>query len=121
MSGQNGNGRVGMGVTDPALQSRLDALQARYDTASHAMQSGVKWELEQAEPIAACSPKHLRTGVNSAMVDTAAMAELLIRKGLISTEEYMTALAEGMEAEVRRYRERIAALAGVPVDRVTLV
>lgn len=76
--------------------------EARVTAAQHAMQSGVAMEL-QHDPSSG-SPKHLRVGVNTALVDTAALAKLLIAKGLITENEYLGALAAGMEEEVERYK-----------------
>ena len=50
--------------------------QDRYVKAAHAMQSGVAVCMERGT--AETTPKHLRVGVNSAMVNDAAIARLLI-------------------------------------------
>lgn len=84
---------------------------ARYRQAAHAMQSGVKLDQELGSPDG--SPKHLRVGVNSAMVDHAALVQLLIAKGILTEDEYHKAIADGMEAEVERYRERLQLPSGV--------
>ncbi len=78
----------------------------RYERALHAMQTGVAtWMgVDKNETTA----KHLRVGVNSALCDTAALAKLLIAKGLITEEEYLKAIADTMEAEVKRYEERLS-------------
>jgi hypothetical protein len=76
----------------------------RYFRAMHAMQSGVamqmNWDTIPTEP------KHLRVGVNSALVDFSALMTLLINKGVISRDELDKALADMAEEEVKRY-ERI--------------
>lgn len=78
----------------------------RYDVAAHAMQSGVEFEMyHDSKPT---EPKHLRAGVNSALANCAGIAKLLITKGIITEEEYVKAMADAMEAEVERYRERAA-------------
>ena len=76
----------------------------RYMRAGHAMQSGVA--LEQAAGSGDGTPKHLRVGINSTLVGQAAIAGLLIERGLFTLDEYEKALADEMEAEVRRYEER---------------
>lgn len=78
----------------------------RYEAAVHAMQTGVAmWmHIDPNET----SPKHLRVGVNSALCDSAALAKLLIAKGLITEEEYIKALADQMGEEVSRYAQRLA-------------
>jgi len=76
----------------------------RYQAAVHAMQSGVAF-LMNLDP-AETQPKHLRVGVNSAMVDSSALAKLLIDKGVVSEEEYAQAIADGMEREVESYKRR---------------
>lgn len=55
-----------------------------------------------------CTPKHLRVGVNSALVNDAALARLLIRKGLITLEEYESAIAYQMELEVQAYETNLS-------------
>ncbi len=74
-----------------------------YVSKCHAMQSGVamKMNLDPSET----SPKHLRVGVNSAMVDSSALAKLLIDKGIITMEEYEAAITEGMAREVALYEQ----------------
>lgn len=83
-------------------QKQID--NERYIAAAHAMQSGVKFDQEYGSSDG--TSKHLRTGINSAMVNDAAIARLLIEKGLFTEEEYMKAVADEMEKEVARY-ERI--------------
>ncbi len=93
-------------------------LIARYELAAHAMQTGVAAEIEQAgHKAAAADPKYLRTGVNAAMVDSSALAGLLIGKGFITEEEYLTAIAIGMETEKARYEKLLLDKYGL---RVTL-
>ena len=52
-------------------------------------------------------PKHLRVGVNSALIETSALARLMFRKGLLTAKEYYDALIEAWEQEVDSYRARI--------------
>lgn len=85
----------------------------RYQAAAHAMQSGVaaKMALDPAET----TPKHLRTGVNSAMVETSAIVELLVAKGIITMDEWYAALAVAMEREVTLYEGELSRLTGAKV------
>lgn len=87
--------------------------QARYLAASHAMQSGVAAEQGAGSPDG--TPKHLRIGVNSAQVSVAALARLLIDRGLFTEAEYVAAQADEMEAEVARYEQRISEATGATV------
>ena len=77
----------------------------RYEQALHAMQSGVamqmNWDAKDT------TPKHLRVGVNAALVDSSALAQLLMNKGIITEDEYFSALADMAEFEVKRYEEII--------------
>jgi hypothetical protein len=98
------------------IQKR-EQLVKRYTDAAHGMQTGVKVEMARDghlddTRLGAVSPKHLRVGVNTAKVDQAALAGLLMAKGLITEEEYLTALAEGMEREHRRYEALLGAKLG---------
>jgi hypothetical protein len=85
----------------------------RYIAATHAMQTGVAYELE-IDPSGG-TPKHLRVGVNSAMVEFSALVKLLIAKGVIDEAEFMKELADGMERERDSYQERLTAHYGRPV------
>lgn len=87
--------------------------QDRYDAACHAMQSGVLADHQGGSDDG--NPKHLRVGVNSALVSVAATGRLLIDKGVITTDEYEAAMADAMEAEVREYELRLSARLGTKV------
>lgn len=97
---------------------KREQLMTRYAKAAHAMQAGVAMMMEH-DPHATM-PKHLRVGVNSAMVEAGVLAKLLMGKGLITEEEYFTALAEGMEAEVAKYTVEVQNAVGGNV-KITLV
>jgi len=84
--------------------STLKEFQDRYDDACHAMQSGVAYTMAM-KMNDETTPKHLRVGVNSAMVEHGALIDLLIKKGLMTELEYWEALATAMETEVRRYEQ----------------
>ncbi len=87
----------------------------RYIREAHAMQSGVAMQISAHES-PDTSPKHLRVGINSALVDSGALAQLLIDKGVISADEYEKAMADGMQREADAYRKRLSARHGVEVD-----
>lgn len=85
----------------------------RYEAAAHAMQSGVaqKMVIDSHET----DPKHLRTGVNSAMVSDKAIANLLINKGIITKAEYINELANCMEDEVKMYEKELSDHFGITI------
>ena len=83
----------------------------------HAIQSGVKFEIE-AGITDSHSPKHLRTGVNLALCGEAALTDLLIKKGIITEEEYFDSQVEGMKREVAEYEARLSAHFGKPVTLI---
>jgi hypothetical protein len=87
--------------------------QQRYRAAAHAMQTGVAYELE-LDPSPG-TPKHLRVGVNSSMVEHSALTRLLITKGVITWAEYYGALADAMETERDLYAARLSAHFGRPI------
>ena len=82
-----------------------------YDEAAHGMQSAVLWEMQLEEvPLtnhkAAASPKHLRVGVNSAMVEHSALAHLLMTKGIITEAEFLEELRLAMNHELATFEKR---------------
>lgn len=59
------------------------------------------------ERCAETEPKHLRVGVNSALIEASALARLMFRKGLFTAAEYYDTLIEAWEQEVDSYRAKI--------------
>lgn len=94
----------------------LEGKRQRYRELCHAMQTGVAYVMEK-EP-GETTPKHLRVGVNSAMVEHSALSLLLIEKGIISEDEYYDAMNAAMEREVNTYQEKLRHLYGT--DNITL-
>src|SRR5579862_2888775 len=86
----------GMSQT-PEIEKDLDRIHA----AMHAVQSGVA--MDQADDPHGESFKHLRVGVNSALVNNAAVAQLLMDKGIFTEAEYFASLANEAEKEKLRY------------------
>jgi len=86
-------------------------LAERYEKAMHSMQAGVA--LLMGYDPSETSPKHLRVGINSAMLESNAMGELLIKKGLITEEEYMIAITKAAEKEANRYKEYLTDITGL--------
>lgn len=81
-------------------------MKRSYEDLLHAMQSGVAMELTYENK--SVDPKHLRVGINSALVDNAAIARLLIQKGIITEEEYVESVRLEMEREVERYEKQLS-------------
>jgi hypothetical protein len=73
-----------------------------YVGAVHAMQTGVTFAIKK-DP-SQIELKHLRVGINSAMCGEAAVARLLIEKGIFTLEEYEEAQRLEMIREVERYK-----------------
>lgn len=73
----------------------------------HRVQSAIAFLMEQPQRLPQVEPKHLRVGVNSALLECSAMARLLFRKGLITSDEYFDTLIEAWEQEVDSYRSAI--------------
>jgi len=90
-----------------------DEQRARYERAAHAMQSGVAMMMNY-DP-GPTNPKHLRVGVNSAMVEHSALGHLLIEKGLITEDEYVEAIIIFMEREVKTYERLLKEILGTEV------
>jgi hypothetical protein len=90
--------------------------QERYIAAAHAVQSGVKFDMEtDTHSQGATRPKDLRVGVNNAMTDHGSLAKLLVDKGVITEAEYLEAIADGMEREQARYEQILSERVGTKV------
>jgi hypothetical protein len=89
----------------------------RYVRATHAMQTAIAVMIGHDPTVG--GPKDLRAGLNSALVDSGALTELLIRKGVFTSKEYAQAVTEMMEREARMRREELVRRGIVP-DNVEL-
>lgn len=100
-------------------KAKWEDLGLTYEQACHAMQSGVRLEMEK-EGIDTSSPtgrflKHLRVGVNSCLVEASVVPSILIEKGLITEQEYLEKLRLIMNQEVANFQRRISLLLGKDV------
>lgn len=91
----------------------LEEYRQRYERAMHAVQSGVAAKMTY-DPTDT-TPKHLRTGVNSAMVQHSGLVLLLMRKGVISESDYWAAMADAAEQERALYEEWLSERTGTPI------
>lgn len=87
---------------------------ARVGTLTHALQSGVVADHRLGSRDG--EPKHLRVGVNVALVETGAIGRLLIEKGVCTREEYQTSVLVGLEAEIETYQARLSKIYGTKVS-----
>jgi hypothetical protein len=89
---------------------------AEYEQLAHRVQSAVAFFEGRrdafGERYAEVEPKFLRVGVNSAMVETTAIARLLFRKGVFTAAEYWETMLECWREEVDRYQQRVKAIDG---------
>lgn len=81
----------------PTDEERKTAARERYIAAGHAIQTGVALRL--ARDNTSGTSKHLRVGIDLRTVDQAALANLLITKGVITEVDYYEALAAQAEIE----------------------
>ena len=88
----------------------LEEKKKKYAALTHAMQTGVAYKMERAP--AETTPQHLRVGVNCAMSEQGALVGLLMKKGIITEDEYLDALIESMEGEVQSYQTELTELYG---------
>ena len=96
----------------------------RYTLLSHKMQAGVGFDqatdpnllhLAEFGPVLNRHLKHERVGINSTKVEIAAVARLLIDKGVFTEAEYWKAACDMMQAEVERYEALLTERFGRPV------
>lgn len=83
-----------------------------YNAAMHKIQSIIAFRITRGDTLA--SPKHLRVGVDSALVSNEALVRLLAKKGLITRDEYMDSLLECTVEEADREEARAREEYGLP-------
>lgn len=95
------------------LSDREKELAEEMEKLGHAMQTGIMYMIEKGSKIG--DPKHLRTGINSALVFNGTVVKLLVKKGLITREEYAEAAVEDLRAEVKQYEKWLAEIFNVNI------
>lgn len=92
------------------------AVQARYDVASHRVQTAVGFA--QGLGDTGSSAKHLRTGLDMRAADMHGLVSLLIAKRVFTLDEYLQAMAISAEQEADRYEQVVQKLLGDTQGRV---
>ena len=90
----------------PPQKETIEQAQQRYMHHAHRVQAGIGMLLE-LDPSSA-TPKHVRTGINTGKVEAGALVDLLVQKGIITSEEYVIAVADAMQREADRYEQELS-------------
>lgn len=93
-------------MNDKTTTPQWQDLGLSYKQAAHGVQSAMRYRIEGLQWDGASS-KNLRVGVNVAMVDHAALAYLLVEKGIITETEYREALRLAMNHELWREQQSL--------------
>jgi hypothetical protein len=84
----------------------------RYARAAHRVQSAVAFDPDRPrDPY-----KDLRTGLNLSKADQAGLVRLLIRKGVITEEEYVEAVATSAETEASDREDELSVRYGINIS-----
>lgn len=94
--------------------NEVNALQAEYRNLLHAVQTGVRTQIQLmgTGELSPAGPKHLRVGVNSALIQNSALATLLMDKGIITELEYWETQVRLWRQEVTSYEEILSGIMG---------
>lgn len=82
-----------------------------YEAAGHGIQSAIRFEMsrngfpDDAQDKIIHMLKHLRVGIDMRASDTQGLAGLLIKKGLITMDQYIEAIRLAANEELARYTE----------------
>lgn len=93
---------------------RQEKAQERYQRAAHRVQTAIAAMPGHPNQ----QTKHLRVGIDMSKADMAGLVELLIAKGVFTTEEYFEALATSAEREADAYAGELSDHLGVKVTTV---
>lgn len=94
-------------MNEEETKQEIQKQRDRYARHMHGMQAGVAVDAGRGDP--STNPKHLRVGVNSALVDSGTLFRLLIAKGIFTELEFYTTLADVAEEEHMSYEKKIGA------------
>ena len=103
-----------MTVWDEPLTAAERADVDRYEAALHAVQSGVLFDHQLGSDDG--SPKHLRVGITSAMIQSTTLVRLLVDAGAFTRADWWRALADEAHRERQRYEAQLSDRLGRPVS-----
>ena len=90
-------------------------MDQRYRKALHKMQSAIAWLIHHSDgQYKGASPKHLRVGINSLKAEQAALAHMLIERGLFTLKEYQEAMTVALEHEAESNCDDARAMLNLP-------
>lgn len=94
----------------------VEEKKALYMSMMHGLQSGIATMIALDQKYA--DKKDLRVGVDSALIQDSALAQLLMEKGIITEDEYWTRIIRLVGNDITNLRRRVALLWGVPIEKV---
>ncbi len=96
------------------LAEKEAAAKERYEAAMHGVQSGIAMHMNYDPDLT--TPKHLRVGVTSSLVNSEGLAQLLMDKGVFTLLEYLEAMADAAERERGRWTQTVQEDVGGAVE-----
>lgn len=99
-----------------------------YEQALHGIQSAIlqrishdtnmsgEWSKLPDRNTSFAGPKHLRVGVDTSKAEQGALAALLVRKGVITKEEYFEEMRLALNQELANYESMLSEILGYVVS-----
>lgn len=82
----------------------------------HAIQTGVLYmSKHESGDTAETSPKHLRTGINSSLIESSALVKTLVEADVIDWETFRDNVIFMLKLEVKNYEERLSKVMGTSI------
>jgi len=94
----------------------LRDLGLTYEQAAHGVQSAIKYEIEMMQRNVSDHIKHLRTGIDCRAANEQGLANLLIKKGVFTQEEYLEYIRTSMNEELARYQDYMREMYLLPAN-----
>ena len=90
--------------------TRIQYLAQEYLKIVHSIQCAIdfdhKVKMNEEGEDKSWEPKHLRVGIDTTKAEDAGLAVLLIKKGVITEEEYYQAMLDGVKKELEIYERK---------------
>ena len=84
---------------------KLRDLGLTYEEAAHGVQTAIAFDISEGRK--ATEPKHMRTGIDMSKADMLGLAVLLIKKGIITYDEYIEAMRLSANEELAMREEEV--------------
>lgn len=100
--------------------SRKEELIQEINQKLHGIQTGIRYKYETSEKDESLDRrlKHIRVGVDNALIQTDTLMQLLVKKGVFTDIEWLEEYLQAVNFKLNQYKKELSEALGVPVNLI---